>query len=82
MDNPLSNIDGDLLRQQSVWLDGRLRNAELSDSADAFIISGLVNLLDEIRSYCHDENGLDCLLHEDEPTAKPCDVCGSPTCHG
>lgn len=84
MENPLSYIDGDLLRQQSLWLLGRLRDAESSQSADAFLISGLVNLLDEIRSCCHDKYGIDCLLIDPDVKDRrdACSICGSCVCIG
>ena len=84
MTNPLSNIDGPALRSQSEWLllfkDTSHYRSLKQHGKDA--VDGLVNLLDEIRSYCHDAHGFDCLLHEDEPPAKPCSVCGSATCIG
>ncbi len=89
MDNPLSNSDGAALRKQSEWLlfFANRNDSKLSET-DQISVNGLINLLDEVRSYCHDEHGIDCLLctdsplYESSPPATPCSLCGSPKCHG
>lgn len=87
-DNPLENIDGAALRAQSEWLllyscTGGYKKLN-QQGKDA--INGLLNLLDEIRSYCHDKNGVDCLLldafDDAEVLIEPCKICGNPRCNG
>src|SRR5437660_845460 len=78
--NPLGTVDGAALRSQSEWL---LAFADTShyrslNAAGKEAVDGLINLLDEIRSYCHDEHGIDCLLQEDDTDGSPCPTCSNP----
>ncbi len=48
------------------------------------LLVGIINLFDEIRSYCHDKNGVDCLLRDqtEESNGEPCKTCGGTHCIG
>lgn len=57
MENYELNIDGDLLKEQKLWLYSLAASIPPNHN-----LEGIINLLDEITDQAHDKYGIDCLL--------------------